>query len=226
LRRKTLTLGILLILAAVFVLEQGVQIFAPVAKVAGLSTQYTQENVIVPPTLYSVHAANYSYAPETLLSGRQYAGSLQVADSRQLGFYVMDEGNFSIWRTGRPASLILANPNAISYNFTLSLPLSGTYYFVFDNQENSPLTVVFTLSSVQDVTVLNPFVAYAGYELLLLGIVFFIIGTRGGGKKKEAKRVVQTAKVERESGWNCKFCGASNPGDKPTFCIKCGRAQN
>jgi len=215
-----------LILAAVFVLEQGVQMFDPVAEIAGLSSQFTQQNAIVPPTLYSVPPANYSYAPETLLGGRQYAGSLQVADSRQLGFYVMDEGNFSIWRTGRPASLILANPNVISYNFSLSLPLSGTYYFVFDNQENSPLTVVFTLSSVQNVTVLNPFVAYSGYELLLLGLVFSIIGARRGGKKKETKRTVETTEANPETGWNCKFCGARNPGDKPTFCSKCGRAQN
>jgi hypothetical protein len=226
LRRKTLTLGILLILAAFFVLEQGLQLFAPFAEVAGLSTQYMKEDVVVPPTLYSVPSANYSYAPEALVGGRQYTGSLQVADSRQLGFYVMDEGNFSVWRTGRPASLIFANPNAISYNFTLSPPLSGTYFFVFDNQENSPLTVVFTLSSVQDVTVLNPFVAYAGYELLLLGLLFSIIGVRGGGKKKETKRAVQTTEAKPEPSWNCKFCGARNPGDKPTFCSKCGRAQN
>jgi hypothetical protein len=69
-------------------------------------------------------------------------------------------------------------------------------------------------------------VAYAGYELLLLGLVVSIIGVRGGRKKKETKRVVHASEIERESGWKCKFCGAKNPGDKPTFCSKCGRAQH
>ena len=223
LRRKTLTLGILLILAAFFLLEQGVQMVVPVAELAGLSTQYTKEDVIVAPTLFSVPAANYSFAPETLPGGREYVGSLEVADGRQVGFYVMDEANFSLWRDGRPASLILANPNAISYNFTISIPTAGTYYFVFDNLDNSPLTVVFTLSSVQEATALSPFVAYAGYELLLLGIVFSFFGLRGGGRKKaETKQAVRT----QQAGWECRFCGARNVGDKPTFCSKCGRAQS
>lgn len=196
--------------------------FAPMAEVAGLSTQYTKESVVLPPTLYGVPAANYSFAVETLRGDRQYIGSLQVADGRQVGFYIMDEGNFSLWRNGRPASLILANPNVISYNFTLSPSLSGTYYFVFDNQESSPLAVVFGLSSVQNVVVLSPFVTYAGYELLLLGVVLSFFGLRGGGRKTEKK---QAAKIA-ETGWKCKFCGARNPGEKPTFCAKCGRAQN
>ena len=221
-RKRTLTLGVLLVLLGIFVSEQGTQIFASVAQVAGLSSQYTKEDVILPPTLYSIPAANYSFSSESLVGGHQYVGSLEVADGRQIGFYVMNGGNFSLWRAGRPASLILANSNAISYNFTLSPATSGTYYFVFENPENSPLTTVFALSSVQGVTVLNPFLAYAGYELLFLGVVLCFFGLRGGRNKKKTKWAVQTA----ESGWKCKFCGARNVGEKPTFCAECGRAQN
>jgi hypothetical protein len=221
-RKRTLTLGVLLVLLAIFVLEQGTQILAPLAAIAGLSSQYTKEDVVLPPTLYSVPAANYSFSSESLPGGRQYVGSLEVADGRQIGFYVMNEGNFSLWRVGQPASLILANPNAISYNFTLSPTSPGTYYFVFDNQENSPLTVVFALSFVQEITVLNPFLGYAGYELLSLGVVLCFFGLRGGGSKKETKRTVRTV----EPGWKCKFCGARNVGGEPAFCAKCGRAQN
>jgi hypothetical protein len=207
-------------LVAVFVLEQGAQIFTPVAEIAGLSSQYAKEYPIVPATLYSVPAANYTFASESLPSG-QYVGSLVVADARQVGFYVMNEGNFSLWRVGRPASLILANPSAISYNFSLSPTSSGTYYFVFDNPDNSPVAVVFALNSVQNIMVLNPFVEYAGYELLLVGVVLSIFGLRGGGSRAKTKRSVQAV----ESGWKCKFCGAKNPGEQPTFCYKCGRAQ-
>ena len=221
-RRRTLTLGVLLVLLAIFVLEQGAQVLTPLAEVAGLTTQYTKYDVVVPPTLYSVPAANYSFALESLPGGGQYVGSLEVADGRQVGFYVMNEGNFSLWRFGRPASLVLDNPDAISYNFTFSPSLSGTYYFVFDNGENSPLVVVFALSSVQGVVVLNPFVAYVGYELLFVGVVLSFFGLRGGGGKGETKRKARTG----GAGWKCKFCGAKNVGAEPTFCAKCGRAQN
>lgn len=221
-RRRTLTLGVLLVLAAFFVLEQGAQMLAPAAQIAGLSTEYTKENAILPPTLYSVSASNYSYASEPLTAGVRYVGSLEVADARQVAFYLMDEGNFSLWRAGRPPSLILDNPSAVSFNFTLAPANSGVYYFVFDNPENNPVAVVFVLSSVQDIMVLNPLVGYAGYELLLLGIVFSFFGLRGGGHKAETKRAGRTS----ERGWKCKFCGARNPGDKPTFCSECGRSQN
>jgi hypothetical protein len=110
----------------------------------------------------------------------------------------------------------------ISYNFTLSAFLSGTYYFVFENQESSPLDVVFGLSSIQAITTLNPLVGYAGYELLLLGVVLCFFGLRGGGSKPETKRALHNAGAV----WKCKFCGAKNRADESTFCAKCGRARN
>jgi hypothetical protein len=217
-RRRLLTLGVLLILIAIFVLEEGPDVFAPVAGIAGLSTHYTKENVILPPTLYSVPAANYSFATEDLPSGGQLVGSLEVGAGGQVAFYVMDGGNFSLWRVGRPASLVLAKPLVISYNFTFSPTSSGTYYFVFANQGSNPLQVVFSLSSVQDVVVLSPLVQYAGIELLLLGAVLTFFGLKGGGRKVKAKPV-------SDSGWKCKFCGAANVKEDRTFCDNCGRAQ-
>ena len=218
-RRKALTLGVLLILMAIFVLEEGPQVFAPVADIAGLSAHYTEESVILPPTLYSVPAANYSFASEDLRGGGQLVGSLEVGAGGQVAFYVMDEGNFSLWRAGRPASVVLAKPLVVSYNFTFSPTSSGAYYFVFANQGISSLQVIFSLSSVQDIVVLSPFVQYAGFELFLLGAVLTFFGLRGGGRKVEAKRA-------SDSGWKCKFCGAGNVKEDRTFCDKCGRAQD
>ena len=217
-RRRALTLGVLILLIAIFVLEEGPQVFAPVAGIAGLSTHYTKENVILPPTLYNVPAANYSFASEDLPGGEQLTGSLEVGAGGQVAFYVMDEGNFSLWRTGRPASLVLAKPLVVSYNFTFSPTSSGTYYFVFANQGNSPLQVIFSLSSVQDIVVLSPFVQYSGFELLLIGAVLTFFGLGGGRRKVEAKPASQP-------GWTCKFCGAGNVKEDRTFCDKCGRAQ-
>jgi len=227
-RRRTLTLGVILILIAVFVLEQGVQVFAPIADIAGLSTHYTRESMILPPTLYSVPGANYGFASEDLAGGGHFVGALQVTGGHEVGFYIMNEGNFSLWRAGRPASLVLAEPMAVSYNFTLSPTTSGTYYFVFDNQDSSPNVVIFSLSSVQDVTVLNPLVQYGGFELLLLGVVLSFLGLRGGKRKVKEKPVPAKADSTpvQGSGWVCKFCGARNSAIDRMFCSKCGRAQN
>jgi hypothetical protein len=224
-RRRSLTFGILLILVSIFVLEEGAQVLAPVADLAGLSSRLTAENVILPPTLYSVPASNYTFATEDIPGGSQLVGSLEVGDGGQVAFYVMDEGNFSLWRTGHPASLVLARPLAVSYNFTLSLPSSGTYYFVFANHGDSPLDVIFSLSSAQEVVVLSPFVQYAWLELFLLGALFTFVGLSGGKPKAqvEAKRVAEPV---AEPGWKCKFCGAENDLKERMFCGKCGRAQN
>jgi hypothetical protein len=202
--------------------------FAPIASVAGFATHYASESVIVPPTLYNVPAANYTFAPEDLAGGTRLVGAVQVAGGREVGLYVMNEDNFSLWRAGRPASLILAEPMAISYNFTFSPTASGTYYFVFGNQDSTPSVVIFSLSSVQEVTVLNPLVQYAGLELLLLGMVLFLLGLGGGRPKNKGKPSTQRVDSARTrgSGWDCKFCGARNPAEVQVFCPKCGRAQN
>lgn len=217
-RRKTLTVGVLLILVAVLLFEQGVRVLTPLSDIAGLSSYYTEETVILSPTLYSVQALNYSFVSEDLPSGIHLVGSLQVAEGLAVAFYVMNQGNFSLWRTGRPSALVLVEPIAVSYNFTLSPSVTGTYYFVFDNQNTGPRTVIFSLSSVQTVTVLSPLLQYASFELLLLGAVLSFLGLGGGKKKAKPSPVV-------ESGWKCKFCGALNEEER-VFCIKCGRSQN
>jgi len=217
-RRKTLTIGVFLVLVGVLLLEQGTQSLTPLADIAGQTSHYTQETIILSPTLYSVPASNYSFVSEDLPSGSQVVGSLQVAEGREVAFYVMNEGNFSLWRTGRPSALVLAEPIAVSYNFTLSTSVAGTYYFVFDNPDNSPRTVIFSLSSVQSLTSLNPLLQYADFELLLIGAILTFLGLRGGKKKPRPSPVV-------ESGWKCKFCGAMNEEGR-AFCVKCDRSRS
>lgn len=217
-RRKTLTVGVFLILAGVLLFQQGTQVLTPLADITGQASHYTQETAILSPTLYSVPASNYSFVSEDLSSGSQLIGSLQVAEGREVAFYVMNEGNFSLWRTGRPSALVLAEPIAVSYNFTLSPSVAGTYYFVFDNPDNSPRTVIFSLSSAQSVIALNPLLQYADFELLLIGVILSYLGLRGGKKTSKPSPVV-------ESGWKCKFCGATNE-EARAFCVKCNRSRS
>jgi hypothetical protein len=223
-RRKTVTVGVLLILGAILLFQQGAQILTPLADISGLSSHYTEETVILPPTLYSISASSNSSVSEDLPSGSQIIGSLQVAEGRDVAFYVMDAGNFSLWSTRRPSATVLAEPTAVSYNFTMSPNAAGTYYFVFDNQNNSPRTVIFSLSSVQTVTVLNPLVQYANFEILLVGLVLSYLGLKGGKSKPEPSPVVKKTRTSAPS-WKCKFCGALNE-EKRVFCVKCGRSQS
>ena len=223
-RRKTVTVGVLLILGAILLFQQGAQVLTPLADISGLSSHYAKETVILPPTLYSISASGNSSVSEDLPSGSQIVGSLQVAEGRDVAFYVMDAGNFSLWSTKHPSVTVLAEPIAISYNFSLSPNVAGTYYFVFDNQDNSPRTVIFSLSSVQTVTVLNPLVQYASFELLFVGLVLSYLGLKGGKRKPESSPVVEETRTWAPS-WKCKFCGALN-GEERAFCVKCGRSQS
>jgi hypothetical protein len=215
-RRKLLTLGLLIILAGVYVLEQGPQMLAPIAGALGLVTYTQSVTSLMAPTLLEVPASNYTALSETLKGNVQVRGYLEVSDGREIAFYVMDEGNFSEWRIGRPSAIVLAKPLAITYNFTFAPRTSGTYYFVFDNQDTVRRTVIFSLNTVEVVAVLSPVVEYAAYELLLVGIVFAGLGVKTG--KKMAKR------PPAKDIWHCKFCGEENSGSD-RFCSKCGRSQ-
>lgn len=215
-RRFVLTAGLLLVLAGVFILSQGVQALTPVAEAFGLTSRVQTERLLIGSTLLTVPASNYTFLSADLKGGVQVKGSLQVADAREAAFYVMNEDNFTLWRTGQPSIVMIAKPVAISYNFTITPQTTGTYYFVFDNQDTTRRTIIFNLSAVESAVLLNPVLAYAGYELLSIGLVLAIVGIKTG-KRREPKLQVQKS-------LRCKFCGAELEGDQP-FCGKCDRAQ-
>jgi len=221
-RIRVLTLGLLLMLVGGFVVYQGVAILNPIAEVLGQVSHVQTERLLMPSTLLNVAASNYSFVPADLQGGVQVVGSFQVVDGREIAMYVMDEGNFSLWRTGHPSAIILAKPIAISYNFTLTPHATGTYYFVFDNEDTSRRTVIFSLSLVEDTVVVNPLVGYAGYEIFALGMILFAIGARTGKRKPKPEPEVISETVEAPH--RCKFCGAEL-AEGEMFCAKCGRAQ-
>lgn len=218
-RTKILTIGLLLLLAGVFTLEQGPLFLNPIAQTLGLASHYQTEIPILPPTLIAVPPTNYTSLPADLRGGTQVEGALEVAGGYEIAFYVMDQGNFSQWRAGEPSAIILARPTVISSNFTFTPTTSSTYYFVFDNQDTSRRVVIFSLNTVENVTFLNPIIEFAGYEILLIGIILCLLGIRGG--KKHSAISAQTDQTDR---WKCKFCGTKNARDL-TFCEKCGRSQ-
>jgi hypothetical protein len=146
-----------------------------------------------------------------LRSGVQATGKLQVESGSEIGFYVMNVNNFSEWRRGRPAVIELARPDAINYNFTFIPHNNGRYYFVFNNQDPSRKNVVFTLSAVESVALLSPFIQYAGYEVLMIGILLSVLA-------------IKTGRRPEPDVSKCKFCGKRIDSDN--FCSNCGRSQS
>ncbi len=214
-RRTILTIGLLLTLAGVFVMTQGVQMLTPVASMIGM-VSYTQvENPIITSTLVTIQPTNYAYLSANLDGNVQVSGTVQVEAGQEIGFYVMNEGNLSLWKSGQPANILLAKPSTISSNFTVTPPTAGTYFFVFDNPDHDGRVILFNASSVRSMSILPPFIQYADYELLLVGIPLMILGIKTGKKSGTQKSATQ----------KCRFCGARMQPHQ-TFCPKCRRSQD
>lgn len=221
-RRGILTFGILLLIAAFVVMQQGIQVLVPIAKTMGLASQTQVEHAVIAPTLFTVPASNYTYLSSDLTEGSDVRGSLEVVGDRELAFYVMDEGNFTAWRRQQPSEVIVARAVVISYNFTFTVPSTGAYYFVFDNQDLTRRALIFGLTVVQHETVLHPVVVFASYELLVLGAIVAIVGIRTGSRSTTKARGEPVQMIEESV--RCRFC-SSELGADTVFCGNCGRSQ-
>ena len=215
--RSLLIIGLLFMAAGFFVLNQGAQILTPVAELTGLASQVQTEMPILPPTVLTVPASSYTFLPANLPGGVTAKGSLQVGNGQEIAMYVMDEANFTQWQAKHTGEVILAKPMVISYNFTIAPKVTGTYYFIFDNQDTTKRVVIFSLSVLENTTVVSPLIGNAGLGLFAFGIIFFAIGAKTGKRKPKPSETPGTRV-------RCRFCGAEFPTDE-TFCAKCGRAQ-
>jgi len=215
--RSLLVIGLLLMVAGFFVLNQGTQMLTPVAELTGLVSQVQTERPIVPPTILTVPPSDYAFLPATLRAGVTAKGGLQVGNGQEIAMYVMDERNFAQWQAKHTGEVLLAQPMVISYNFTISPKATGTYYFIFDNQDTTKRVVILSISVLENTTVISPIIENAGFELFALAIVFFAIGVRTGKRKPKPQDVLETRV-------RCRFCGAKI-GTGEAFCAKCGRAQ-
>jgi hypothetical protein len=218
-RRSALTVGILLIMVGVFLISQGGEVLTPIAEVVGLSSHLRAETPLVAPTLLTVAPMNYTWISIHLDGNVQVTGAFQVGVGREIDFYVMDEGNFSNWQAGRPAAVLLATLSTSLHNFTLTPRFASSYYFVFENQDNTRHVVIFTLNLVNEMVVIHPAVEYLPYALVGLGILLSAWGLRSGRRTPE--RPEEAAAAPR---WRCRFCGTENPLEQ-AFCENCGRSQ-
>ena len=210
-RRLTLTVGLLILLGGVYVAMQGTQILIPIAQVTGFVSRGVSVTPIMSSTLLSVPGSNYTYLTADLKENVQVTGILQVEGGGEIGFYVMNEGNFSLWRHGYPSMTELARPIAINYNFTFVPSESGVYYFVFSNEEQTHKNIIFDLNVVEFTPIISPLVQYADFGMMLFGFLLVIVGAKTGRKHPPVPK--------------CKFCGKRLASGE-TFCSKCGRSQD
>ena len=222
-RPLALGVGILLILASFYIINAGPHALEPVAELAGLATHTVSVTPVIPSTLLTVPASNYSYLTADLKDAIKASGTLQVEGGSEIGFFIMNAGNFSEWRQGNPSVIVLSKLNAIDYPFNFTTNGSGTYYFVFSNQDPVRKNVVFTLSTMEEVALPNPLVQYAGYETLLIGVLLSIFAVRTGKKKAKPPRE-SGEKAGEKAESRCKFCG-ERIGAAESFCSRCGKSQ-
>ena len=216
-RRSVLTVGILLVLAGALIINAGTQVLVPLADAFGLATHVTVEIPVFAPTLLTIAPANYTDVTVSLERNVRMIGSFSVSGDREIALYVMDQGNFTRWRSGQPSAVLLAVPSASVNNFTFTTRVDGTYHFVFDNEDTTRRTVIFSLSLAKEEIILHPVLEYLGYLFAAVGVVFCVLGVRGG--KREPQPVVAEVRA-----WTCQFCGAENPPDQG-FCSECGRSR-
>jgi hypothetical protein len=235
-RKYMLMAGIVFLLIGIFVMDQGTQVLTPLASETGLTSHTIDRRVLYAETVLAVGPESQRSVEIQVDSGAQVAGSFQVGAGRQMDFYVMKASDYSNWNADRPAAVVFFKLDASSCKFNFTLVTAGSYYFVFENQENVRGTVVFQVDTMTDVFTINPVVEYIPFALLALGILFLGLGVTGGQKKPQpmkpgAKSVVArpTAPVPTVNplptvGWKCKFCGSGNP-IKDQFCKTCGRSK-
>ena len=107
-RRTAVTLGLVLFLLGVFLVNQGPQVLTPLAAELGQTSHLRTQSALITPTLLAVAPQNDTWVSTHLDSGVLVAGSFQVGTGREMNFYVMNESSFRDWRLGRPATVILA----------------------------------------------------------------------------------------------------------------------
>lgn len=200
----------------IYLVNHGPQFLYPIAGITGLISNVPSQTVIVPSTLLTVAPSNYSYVSVELMRQGQIFGHIQVEGGSEIGFYIMNKGNFSEWRHNRSAVIELAKPNTNNYNFTYTSRNNGPYYLVFNNQDQLRKNVVFNLSNMETIAVPNPLIQYSGYEVLIIGLLLSAVSLKSGLKKPKSTRASNRAK--------CKFCG-NRKANGVVFCPKCGRSQ-
>lgn len=182
-----------------------------------LSTTSIGKEPIFEDVLMPIQEGNYSFIQLYLSSTDLLDGGFNVMGREYVGFYIMDQRNFDLWRRDQVARMSKWSPPTQNFTFSFKPNSTGNYYFVFDNTDSSRRTnLIFNLSREVKVYTPNENVRVMNYLLVIAGAALAYFGvsrtlkSRGEYKGKDAIK--------------CKFCGAKMR-PKDIFCPKCKKSQ-
>lgn len=134
-------------------------------------------------SVYSVNAEGFRYFSLNLSSGELVVGSVTVTRG-SINFYVMTRQQYEAWRNEERPSGLITQKMMRSYNFSLTPPNDGEYYFLLDNSD-SPIPKQVNISDINSTlnqTITKYRAAYdytlpiIGFGSLIAGAVSTIVG--------------------------------------------------
>jgi hypothetical protein len=182
-RKRTLLIGVVLLLFGIYMIYGGTGIVNALATSTAIPSvkEDSQEWVL------TVDGSNYSYISTPLSVNNLHSLNIAYTANGDVSFYVMDQAEFDVWKSGQPSQVELKVFSAKNGNFTLNPNQSGTYYYVFDNREsNTVKSVGFTLSKEVVVTETSPFIPYLPFGFIIVGLVLTGLAL-SGGRRNPAK---------------------------------------
>jgi hypothetical protein len=120
----------------------------------------------------------------TLPGGVSVFGTLNVVEaptnqSGSIQFMVLDAQNYGLWSAGQQSNNLFSSDQQGASNFTFNTANVGVYHFVFDNRASlykKYVTLSVSYNEVSVTTKPDPRVSYAGWALLVIGLVVLAYG--------------------------------------------------
>ncbi len=185
-KTKIVILGVLLLISGLYFGFINPEIPEDFSNLLGIANISYHDEPILQKIVLRVHAFNYTTIPvnlpETFFLGENIHGWYKSDGA--LNFYVMNNQSYSEWMIGGTTNVYESAVAQSSFNFTLNIEKSDTYYVVFDNIASpDDKSVVFeilnkksTVKTGQEIELLLQFIT-------IIGLIMFLIGAKVGGKK-------------------------------------------
>ena len=200
--------------------------FGYVASVSGItSSKVTYDQSVA----LNVKSSNYAFVNITLTPRDNLSAKFE-ANTPGVNFLLMDSGNFSDFKSGSSSQYYVLPESALNvqnytFDFSPTAP-SQVYYLVFTPAAtNASTTVLVHLTVLTNNSVSGS--EFVPILLIVLGLALLGVGMNVGKKKKQEKKVKETAPVvipARATPAACRFCNATLNPDSP-YCPSCGKAQ-
>ncbi|MGI0086249.1 MAG: hypothetical protein ACREBQ_14310, partial [Nitrososphaerales archaeon] len=166
------------------------------------SSSTTKTVSVVPQSSSSVVANGMWELGMNLQSGEKISGTAQIlsynATAGPVFLYIQNESTYIYWGGCAPCGLPsggyvnLENYTVGSngmYSFTWSVPYTGAFYFVFDNEnynQNTNATMVAT-GAINSTTSGNTTLVLSGLGVAVVGVIIAVAGATMGGRPRPMK---------------------------------------